>query len=239
MSQTITQAMILAAGFGTRLRPITDTVPKAMAMVDGKPLLDYAMGHAVSAGARKIIVNTHYLPQVIEQHLQRRPVTISHETEILETGGGVKNVITQFDDKEFYVINADSLWLDGANPLLNQLAKKWDSGKMDALLALIPNKGQYPDLQGDFDLSPDGRLQRHGQSKPLPYHFMGVQILHPRLFDKSPTGRFSLNILYDQAEGQHRLYGHIAEGIEWFHISTPQDLQKTNVYFADKNQIAP
>jgi MurNAc alpha-1-phosphate uridylyltransferase len=237
MPKTITQAMILAAGFGTRLRPITDTIPKAMAMVDGKPLLDYAMGHAVSAGVRKIIVNTHYLPQVIEQHLQRRPVTISHEDEILETGGGVKHVLAQFGDKEFYVINADSLWLDGADQLLNQLAKKWDGAKMDGLLAVIPNKGQYPDLQGDFFMAHDGQLQRAGKSKPLPYHYMGVQILHPRLFDVSPDGRFSLNVLYDRAEAQHRLYGHVAENIEWFHISTPQDLQKTNVYFADKNQL--
>ncbi len=237
MSHRISNAMILAAGFGTRLRPVTDTVPKAMVPVRGKPLLDYALDYTESAGVTDVVVNTHYLPHVIAGHLQNRKtpgITISHEDHILETGGGIERALHHFNGQSFYAINADSLWLEQSRPLLDQMSEFWDADRMDALLALIPNHGQYSELQGDFGLNADGHLSRTGRQKPLPYHYMGVQIIHPRLFDHAPGGQYSLNKLYDRAEKNGRLFGLSVSGIEWFHISTPTDLADTERYFQNR-----
>ncbi|NBV43284.1 nucleotidyltransferase family protein, partial [bacterium] len=188
-SSPITQAIVLAAGFGTRLRPITDHVPKAMVTVAGKPLLDYALDHAQNAGVTRAVVNTHYLPHCISDHVPQRKspeITLSHEPEILETGGGIKNVIDFFGSDPFFAINADSLWRDEnpADGLLTQLKNRWNGQTMDALLAVIPREpANYvgaKNLHGDFAIEADGRLRRAGIPKPMPMVYIGVQILHPR-----------------------------------------------------------
>ncbi len=226
----ITQAMILAAGFGTRLRPITDHVPKAMVKIAGKPLLDHALDRLCEIGCESCVVNTHYLPDIIENHLASRKnprIEISHEPEILETGGGILQALNRFHNQPFFAINADSLWRDFKTPLLKQLSDVWDDARMDGLLALVQNRGQYPELSGDFFKHEDGSLYRQGMKKPLPHIYIGVQILHPRLFDQAPDGKFSLGVLYDHASLKGRLYGHIAQNTEWFHISAPRDLAET------------
>jgi N-acetyl-alpha-D-muramate 1-phosphate uridylyltransferase len=234
MTSAITHGIILAAGFGTRLRPITDTVPKAMVTISGKPLLGYAIDRLLAAGVEKIIVNTHYLPHVIADYIAARGdarLHIIHEPEILETGGGIKNALPHLGAAPFYAVNADSLWSERGPPLLQQLGTAYQPG-MDALLALIENTGQYPELSGDFQREGDGHLRRKNLSKPFPYHFIGAQILHPRLFKNSPDGKFSLNVLYNLAEESETLFGNVSRETFWNHISTPEDWQKANRDFA-------
>ena len=233
MKPVIDHAIILAAGFGTRLRPVTDTVPKAMVSVKGKPLLGYAIDRLLLAGVKKIIINTHYLPQVIADYItahQDARLEVIHEPEILETGGGIKNALPHLGQAPFYALNADSLWSERGPALLQQLADCY-APSMDALLALIENSGQYPELAGDFQRDGDGRLRRKDLPKPLPYHFIGAQILHPRLFENSATGKFSLNVLYNQAEARGTLFGIVSQETIWNHISTPKDLAAANKDF--------
>lgn len=225
------QAIVLAAGFGVRLRPLTDSIPKAMVRVGGRPLLDYSIDHARAAGAEKIIVNTHYCAGVIHDHLAGKSAIISYEKDILETGGGIFHVLPQFGGKAFYALNADSLWTEQGIPALRQMADAFDEKRMDGLLLLIPNDGHYADLSGDFFMEADGRLHR-GKETQRPYIYIGAQILHPRLFDGAKPGKFSLNPLYDAAAARGRLYGVVARDISWFHISTPEDWRAADADFA-------
>ncbi len=231
MTAKITRAIALAAGFGTRLRPITDHVPKAMVTIAGKPLLDYALDHLRQAGVKDIVVNTHYLAQVIHNHLKDSPgIIFSHEAEILETGGGIQNILPHFNNEAFFAVNADSLWVDKSMPILEKAAEFWDDTRMDALLLLLPNDGTRAELIGDFDIGLEGRLKR-GKS----HIYIGAQILHPRLFDGARQGKYSLNILYNKAAESGRLYGIAAKGIDWFHISTPKDREDTERHFKKKS----
>lgn len=235
MTQPITHAMILAAGFGTRLRPLTDTVPKAMVTVSGKPLLGYAIDRLLTVGVEKIVINTHYLPQVIADYITARHdarLRVIHEPVILETGGGIKNALPQLGDAPFFVINADSLWAEAGAPLLAQLATAHQPHHK-ATLALIPNTGDYPELSGDFAMDATGRLTRAGLPRPLPWHYIGAQILHPSLFTGAPDGAFSLNVLYDHAAARGCLFGHHATAITWYHISTPADYTAANSRFSE------
>ena len=220
-----THAMALAAGLGTRMRPLTLTNPKPMIPVAGRTMLDRALDHLRRQNLQRIVVNTHYLPEVIETHLAGQPdIAISREDEILETGGGVAKALPLLGDQAFFVVNCDIIWTDGAEPALSRLAAEWDDASMDALLLLHPVATAVGyDGPGDFFAEPGQAPRRRAPAPSAPYLFAGVQILHPRLFAQAPAGKFSLNVLYDYAL-QHNRLGAVLHDGNWYHVGTPEAL---------------
>lgn len=227
----ITRGMVLAAGFGLRMRPLTLTTPKPLIPVAGRCMLDRALDHFAAAGVETAVVNAHYLGPRIAMHVARRMgegrdklgILLSHEETILDTGGGVMQALPDLRPGPFYVANGDILWRDGVTPALQRLAAAWNDGAMDALL-LVHDKASAIgyDGPGDFDLLTDGKLRRRA-GDAAPFVFTGVQILHPRLFAGAPSGAFSLNKLYDKAAADGRLRGLVHDG-DWYHIGTPEGL---------------
>lgn len=220
-------AMVLAAGLGKRMRPLTDTMPKPMVPVNGKPLLGHVMDRLVDAGVERAVVNLHYLGEQIQDYLadeDRLDIVFSLESELLETGGGVKKAMPILGTDPFYVINSDAFWLDGYENTLVRLAREWRDDMMDALLILQSTVYAYGYTgYGDFSADPDGKIDRRQESETTPWLFSGIQILHPRAFENAPEGAFSLNVVYDKARDADRLYGMIHDG-EWFHIGTPESI---------------
>ncbi len=223
------RAMILAAGLGERMRPLTKTRPKPMIEVRGRPMIDTLLDRLHAAGVREAVVNLHYLGPMIEAHLKGRArpkVLFSFEAERLETGGGVRKALPLLGKKAFFVINGDICWLDGCSPALRRLAAAWDEDVMDALLLVHPMAYAIGyEGRGDFVLRPEGRLRRRREREVAPFVFAGMQILHPRLFEGAPEGSFSLNCCYDKAAENERLWGLRHDG-EWFHVGTPEDLRE-------------
>ena len=230
-------AMVLAAGLGLRLRPLTENCPKPLIELAGRTLLDRALDHLIAAGVARVVVNLHYLGHMIESHLSGRSapaVEFSREDELLlETGGGVTKALGLLGPAAFYVVNADITWTDGKISALQRLAAAWRDGDMDALLLLHPvTTATGYDGDGDYAFAklpeegpdgPAGQLTRRRDRPSAPYVFTGVQLLHPRLFSGAPSGPFSLTRLYDKAEETGRLYGIVHEG-DWHHIGTPAGL---------------
>lgn len=233
-------AMVLAAGFGKRMRPITDTMPKPLVPVDGRSMLDRALDKLVAVRVQKAVVNTHYLGDQIEAHLQDRSdiaINLSPEDEILETGGGVQKALPLLGGSPIYVVNSDTVWDDGPIPALQRLAEHWDGHRMDGILLLQPTVTAIGyDGTGDFFLDGVGRLRRRVAGELSPFVFTGVQILHPRLFDGVAAGRFSLNVVYDRALESGRLYGLRHDGA-WYHVGTPEGLEQVNGIFSGR--VAP
>jgi len=222
------RAMVLAAGLGERMRPITDTLPKPLIELRGRTLLDSILDRVEAAGVPEAVINLHYLGEMIEARLvprERPRVSFSHEETRLETGGGVRKALSLLGADAFFVINGDVCWLDGHTPALERLAAAWDDEEMDALLLLHPTAFAvgYAGV-GDFVLAPDGRMRRRRELEVSPFVFTGIQILHPRLFEDAPEGPFSLNLIYDKAGAAERLWGLRHDG-EWFHIGTPEGLR--------------
>lgn len=219
------RAMVLAAGLGLRMRPITEHTPKPLVEVAGRTMLDRAMDHLTAAGVSRMVVNTHWLGDRIASHLSGRPgITLSHEDTLLETGGGVAHALPHLGTEPFYVVNSDIIWTDGASPALLRLADAWDDSRMDALLLLAPTATAMGyDGQGDFFLDPTGLPRRRQEPEVAPLLFSGVQILSPRLFDGAPGGKFSLNVLYDRALAAGRLAAIVHDG-RWYHVGTPDSL---------------
>lgn len=220
------KGMVLAAGLGTRMRPLTLRTPKPLIEVAGIPLIDRVLDWMGQAGVRDAVVNTHYLADQIESHLRRRSaprIAISPETGLrLETGGGIARALPLLGDAPFFSANSDTLCLNGDNHALLRLARAWDDETMDALLLLHPvEKAVGYEGKGDFFLSDAGRLTRKGMENAAPYVFTGVQLLHPRLFTNSPAGAFSMNILYDRA--MPRIRGLVHDG-HWLHVGDPEGL---------------
>jgi len=226
-------AMVLAAGLGKRMRPLTDTMPKPLLPIHGRALLDHAIDRLVDAGVGTIVVNAHYRAEQIIAHLDARQfetgraprITISQEPDLLETGGGVRKALPQLGEY-FYVVNADIFWLDGTVPALARLARAWNDSEMDALLLLQRTTTAVGyDGTGDYHLDPLGLPRLRGEGQIAPLVFAGVQILHRRLFDRTENWppRFSLTRLYDQAQEAGRLRGIVHDG-EWYHIGTPAGL---------------
>ncbi|MCP4330417.1 MAG: nucleotidyltransferase family protein [Alphaproteobacteria bacterium] len=220
------RAMVLAAGRGERMRPLTETLPKPLIEVAGISLVDRVLAHLAAAGVESAIVNTHYLAAQIEERLAGRQapgVEISHESELLDTGGGVANALPLLGAAPFFVVNSDALWTDGAAPTLRRLAASWDETLMDALLLVVPVAEAWGyDGKGDYEVAASGRLaSRNGAAAP--FVFAGVQILHPRLFAGVAVAPFSLKRLYDRAEDAGRLHGLVHDGA-WFHVGTPAAL---------------
>lgn len=221
------KAIVLAAGRGTRLRPLTEDRPKPLIELCGRTLLDRILDRLDAAGVETVVVNTHHLADRVEAHLEARRsprVEISREEELLETGGGVARALDRLGPGPFYALNGDVLWLDGTQSALRRLGAAWRDEDMDALLLLHPAvSAQGYGGSGDFFLDQLGRVRRRKDREVAPYVFTGLQILHPRLFEGAPAGAFSLNVLYDRAEAAGRLHGIVHDG-EWFHIGSPAAL---------------
>lgn len=221
-------AMVLAAGLGSRMRPLTDLVPKPLVRLRQKPLIDYALDRIAEAGISQAVVNVHHLADQIVSHLksrQRPRILISVEREqLLDTGGGVKKALPQLGPEPFLIHNSDSVWIDGVQSDLVRLAHSFDPERMDCLLLLALSSASIGyDGRGDFLMSPDGLLQRRPERELAPFVFTGVSIAHPRLFDGAPEGAFSLNQLWDRAIQRRRLYGIRLDGT-WMHVGTPAAL---------------
>ncbi len=234
-SGVIRRGMVLAAGLGRRMRPITDTTPKPLVQVAGQALLDHALDRFNEVNIDSVVVNVHYLADQVEAHVagRRSPtIVLSHEEQRLETGGGVAKALPHFGGEPFFVHNGDALLLNGPRPALECLAEAWNSTLMDACLLVHPTSEAYGySGDGDFIMDPVGLIGRRPELQQAPYIFTGVQILHPRLFTDLPDGPFSLNILYDRAIAAGRLYGLLHDG-KYFHVGTPGDLGAVENYMA-------
>jgi MurNAc alpha-1-phosphate uridylyltransferase len=220
--------MVLAAGRGQRLRPITDTLPKPLVRVQGRALLDHAIDRLEAAGVERVVVNIHYLGELIAEHLAARTspeIVLSREAVALETGGGVRHALPLLGEEPFFVVNGDSLWLDGATPALLRLADAWNAATDDVLLLLQPTATAvgYDGGIGDYALETGGRPHRRKVPEPVPYLYAGVQLLSPGVFAGTPDGAFSLVRIYDQAEAAGMLGAVVHDG-GWYHVSTPDGL---------------
>lgn len=226
-----TKAMVLAAGKGTRMRPLTDDRPKALVDVDGKPLIDHALDHVAEAGIAEAVVNVHYLAQQLIDHLNARAggpaTTISDESgELLETGGGLVKALPLLGDAPFFVINGDAIWTNEGENALHRLARHFNPDTMDVLLLLIPREEavEHPG-NGDFFLHLDdhqdsGTLSWRGDAPTAPYVYTGLHVTHPALFEDSPSGAFRLTDLWKRASETGRLYGIVHQG-KWHDVGTP------------------
>jgi MurNAc alpha-1-phosphate uridylyltransferase len=221
--------MVMAAGFGKRLRPFTNTLPKPMVPVLGRPMIDGVLDRLAAAGVERVVINLHHLGEVIRDHLTGRTdldIAFSDESEILETGGGIKKALPLLGGDPFFVINAKIIWLNGKEDALHRLANAYDVERMDTLILLQPTVTAIGyDGPGDFLMDQKGRLKRRPEWGVAPFLNSGIYICHPRLFDESPDGAYSINLLWDRAIDQERLYGIRHDG-EWYHVSTPQHLKE-------------
>jgi len=230
-------AMVLAAGFGKRMRPLTETKPKPLIELAGKPLIDWTMERLRAGGVRRFVVNSHYLGEQIEFYFENSSaVSLSPESEILDTGGGVLNALPFLGFDPFIVANADTFWTDGAAPAAERLAEYYDPLEMDVLLLLHPVEragGDYTG-NGDFHLGEDGRLRRRAGDQPAPFLFAGVSVLRPDLFDGMTVAPFSLNRIFDAAAEKGRLFGLVHDG-DWYHVGTPEALEETTEIIEKKD----
>lgn len=219
-------AMLLAAGLGKRMRPLTATRPKPLIEVGGRSLLDHALDRVRAAGVKRAVVNVHYLADALEAHVRRHAdgldVTISDErAQLLETGGGVTHALPLLGDKPFFVLNTDNLWVDGPIDTLRLLANRWDDTEMDALLLVVAlARATAHGGQGDFHMDAAGRLTRRQPRRVAPFVYTGVQLVSPRLFEGAPDGPFSTNILWDRAIAAGRAFGVVHQGL-WCDVGTP------------------
>ena len=231
-------AMVMAAGLGKRMRPLTATRPKPLIEVAGKALIDHVLDRLRLAGVHKVVVNVHYLPDAVEAHLKAKAsdldVAISDERDLLlETGGGMVRANPLIDADPFLVVNSDNLWVDGPADTLKLLASHWDSARMDALLLLVPHaRAQNHRGLGDFHMDRAGRLRRRERSRVAPFVYTGIQIVSKALLEGAPEGAFSTNILWDRAIEQGRCFGAVHQGL-WFDVGTPGAIKKTEAFLHD------
>ena len=228
---TLTHAMVLAAGLGLRMRPLTLERPKPLIPVAGKPLLDHALDRVAAAGIGTAVVNTHYKGEMIADHLAGRTsprILLSPEADLLETGGGIRQALPLLGTDPFLSVNSDILWLDGPTPAIDRLTRAWNPETMDALLLLHPAVAAFGyDGKGDFHMDPLGRLTRRRSGEIAPFVFAGVQILKPQLFADVPPGAFSTNLIWDRLLESERLYGMRHDGL-WFHVGTPESIAEVD-----------
>ena len=219
------RAMVLAAGLGMRMRPLTDTLPKPLVKVAGKALLDHVLDRLADAGVETAVVNVHRMADRIERHLKGRTrpkIEISDERgELLDTGGGVVKALKLLGPEPFLHMNSDTLWIEGVTPNLPQLAASFDPARMDILLLLASTTASIGyEGRGDFIMAPDGRLSRRAERQVAPFVYAGAALLSPAPFANAPKGKFSLNTMFDRAIEAGRLYGQRLEGT-WMHVGTP------------------
>ncbi|MCE7886726.1 MAG: nucleotidyltransferase family protein [Alphaproteobacteria bacterium PRO2] len=235
------KAFILAAGLGTRMRPLTDRIPKPLAEVAGQTLLSRTLHQLQQFGVKKAVINTHHLAQQITDHLKNRPgpeIVLSHEPVLLDTAGGIKKALQHFGGDPFFVLSGDGLWTDAPEaPALQALAAKWDPATMDILILLQPVSAMKLTAGvGDYDIPPDGRAVR-SKTRTGTHMFTSMRINHPRIFDGVSEGPSSYLALLDKAERAGRLFAVEHKG-DWHHISTPEDLRAVNDAFAGENGAA-
>jgi MurNAc alpha-1-phosphate uridylyltransferase len=239
MAVTPRTAMVLAAGLGERMRPLTDRLPKPLVRVSGKALLDHVLDRLAAAGIERAVVNVHYLANQIERHVAGRAkpqIAISDErAALLGTGGGVVKALDKLGAEPFIHVNSDTIWIDGARPNLERLAEAFDPATMDALLLLAPvaNSIGYAG-RGDFSMTADGRLVRRGDNETAPFVYAGAALLRPALFADAPAGAFALTRLFDRAAAARRLYGLRLEGV-WMHVGTPDAIAQAEAAIAAGN----
>ena len=219
-------AMVLAAGLGTRMRPLTDTVPKPLIKVAGRPLIDHVLDRLAETGVERAVVNIHHFGEQLQQHLTQRKhpqIVISDERGLLlGTGGGVKKALPELGNAPFFHINSDTIWIDGVKPNLTRLADAFDPATMDAFLLLAPTASSIGySGRGDFTMSPEGILFRRGEQEVAPFVYAGAAILSPALFKGAPSGELSLTTLFERAAQAGRLHGLRMEGL-WMHVGTPE-----------------
>jgi len=223
----IDTAMLMAAGLGKRMRPLTATRPKPLVKVAGKPLMDHALDRLEAGGIRKVVVNVHYLADTVEAHLKARKCglkfTVSDErAQLLETGGGLIKAKPLLGDAPFFCANSDNLWIDGPQETLGMMQRIWDPERMDALLLLVPlARATCHSGPGDFHMDANGRISRRKTAHVAPFVFTGVQILSPTLLVDPPSDVFSTNVFWNRAIEAGRLYGVSHQGL-WFDVGTPQ-----------------
>lgn len=234
----VRRAMLLAAGLGTRLRPLTDRTPKALVEVGGRPLLDYNLTSFETFGCERVVVNTHHHADQVEAYLRARPsrceVRVSHEPTLLDSGGGLVQALPHLGEAPFFSANSDAFWLDGETPALARLAQHFDARRMDALLLLVPKaRAVGYSGAGDFEIAPDGQLLRGDRSAI----FTGLQLLHPRLFEGRTATPFSLREIYARAEQPDgrlsRMYALMHEG-DWVHVGAPHELAAAEGFLAER-----
>lgn len=223
-------AMVMAAGLGKRMRPLTASQPKPLVRVGGKPLIDHTLDRLVEAGVTKAVVNVHYLADALISHLEGRKkpeILISDEREmLLETGGGMVKAQSMLPDP-FFCLNADNIWLEGPRDAFHDLSNRWNPDEMDALLLMVPHARALNFRgKGDFHMDPLGRLTRRRSGRIAPFIFTGIQLVSHRLLRDAPEGKFSTNILWERAIEGGRLFGTGFTG-QWFEVGTPQSIRPT------------
>jgi len=229
----ITTAMVLAAGLGTRMRPLTETLPKPLVMLRGKPLIDHVLDRCVAAGVTRVVVNVHYLADKVEAHLAARraagcplDIAVSDERDtLLDTGGGVKKALPLLGDAPFFVIASDTAWLAGPTPALDALARAFDPARMDMALLLAATSASVGyHAHGDFMMAPDGALRRRPERVVAPFAYASALVTHAAAYKDTPDGAFSNNRLFDAGIEARRLFGVRLDGI-WMHVGTPGALK--------------
>jgi len=222
-------AMVLAAGLGVRMRPLTDNMPKPLVSVAGKPLLDHVLDRLAEVSVTTAVVNVHYLPDQIVQHVKGRTaprVIISDERDVvLGTGGGVVKALPLLGDAPFYHLNSDTMWIDGVQSNLARLAEAFDPARMDILLLMAPTSHSigYSGC-GDYAMLTDGALRKRKEHQVVPFVYAGAAIMSPTIFRNAPAGEFSLTRIFDAANEQERLFGLRLDGL-WMHVGTPDAVQ--------------
>jgi MurNAc alpha-1-phosphate uridylyltransferase len=217
--------MVLAAGLGLRMRPLTDRLPKPLVQVAGRPLLDHVLNKLGDAGVAEAVVNVHYLPDQIIEHVAGRTkprVIISDErNQVLGTGGGIVKALPLLGGMPFFLVNADTLWIDGVRSNLARLAETFDPARMDILLLMAPTASSIGyNGNGDYAMLPDGALRKRKEHQVVPFVYAGAAILSPSVFANAPSGEFSLTKMFDAANEQERLFGLRLDGM-WMHVGTP------------------
>jgi MurNAc alpha-1-phosphate uridylyltransferase len=225
MSLKPTKAMVLAAGLGLRMRPLTERKPKPLVEVAGRPLLDHVLDKLGEAGVSEAIVNVHYLPDQIIAHVASRTrprVIISDERDcVLGTGGGVVKALPLLGTAPFFHLNSDTMWIDGVRPNLMRLAETFDPARMDILLLMAPTASSIGySGSGDYAMLPDGALRKRRENQVVPFVYAGAAIISPAIFAGAPAGEFSLTKMFDRANEQERLFGLRLDGM-WMHVGTP------------------
>jgi MurNAc alpha-1-phosphate uridylyltransferase len=237
MSVKPAKAMVLAAGLGLRMRPLTDKMPKPLVPVAGRALLDHVLDKLGDAGVTEAVVNVHYLPDQIIDHVSTRTrprVIISDERDqVLGTGGGVVKALPLLGDAPFFHVNADTMWIDGVRPNLARLAEAFEPSRMDILLLMAPTTSSIGyNGRGDYAMLPDGALRKRKEHQVVPFVYAGAAILSPSLFANAPSGEFSLTRMFDAANEQERLFGLRLDGV-WMHVGTPEAVHAAEEAFLD------
>ena len=243
-------AMILAAGMGSRMRPITDTIPKPLVTVAGRTLIDHTLDWCSASSVNQVTINSFYKAELLEAHIEARQllhpgkpeITVVREQELLETGGGIKNALPYLGSEPFLSANSDSICIDAGVPAIERLLAAWDDRHMDALLLVHPVIDAIGyDGKGDFFVADGGVIRRRHNAPSAPFVFTGVQLLHPRLFEGAPQGAFSLNVLYNRGMTEDgvlpRVRALIHDG-QWLHVGDPQELAQAEDWFSQDHVIS-